>query len=64
MLENIKEYVIKNQMFKIPKELSKDIDALEINNNNFYIINLMLNESRMIQDNVIRYVIDEKELER
>ena len=64
MLENIKEYVIKNQMFKIPKEFSKDIDALEINNNNFYIINLMLNESRMIQDNVIRYVIDEKELER
>ncbi len=63
MLKNIKEYVIRHQMFTIPKEFANDIDAIEINNHNFYIINLLINKYNALQDNVIRYVVDEKELE-
>lgn len=61
-LQQIKKHILEEQDFSIPKELKNDIDAIEIEKNNFYVIKLLTEKNYGHFGNIIRYVEDENEM--
>jgi transcriptional regulator with XRE-family HTH domain len=61
-LQIIKENILKEQDFSVPKELKNDIDVIEIEKNNLNVLNLLTSKNIGHFGNDLRYVEDEKEM--